>query len=423
MYNKTIGDLLYYYRNQKKISEEELCSGICSVSTYSRYESDETTTDKFTYGYFFERMGVDFDTINYLSSPSEGKIENERNKIYCCLKEKNYEGTKALLEEYVKKHGKKKIHKQYAMLVKGWLSELKGDKEKAQVSYAAGIACTNIDIHNINKLYSSIECELLLCYIRCTHNTDYLSKLLTFLQGKDEYDCIRAHFQTKASLQYIKGLETTFTRQNYLYLKENNISARKYVDFLYSLGTDMVAMKPVISFDGGEEYSLENENESKLFEFIDEMHSEILRRNNNLYSSNIINNILNQKYKDYYCSAGTNSFSVSTSGDIYPCFMFDGKRQFKMGNVNEKTDDNKFTATKDKIQSLSKTTNGNCKDCWANKLCDSTCAGCIGSFELYNQDIKKPIDFNCKVGKTMIERSVVEMIETIKNFQSASCEA
>ena len=39
MYNKTIGDLLYYYRNQKKISEEELCSGICSVSTYSRYES------------------------------------------------------------------------------------------------------------------------------------------------------------------------------------------------------------------------------------------------------------------------------------------------------------------------------------------------------------------------------------------------
>ncbi|MDY6323747.1 MAG: radical SAM protein [Catonella sp.] len=890
MYNKTIGDLLYYYRNQKKISEEELCSGICSVSTYSRYESDETTTDKFTYGYFFERMGVDFDTINYLSSPSEGKIENERNKIYCCLKEKNYEGTKALLEEYVKKHGKKKIHKQYAMLVKGWLSELKGDKEKAQVSYAAGIACTNIDIHNINKLYSSIECELLLCYIRCTHNTDYLSKLLTFLQGKDEYDCIRAHFQTKASLQYIKGLEnidkkikiinetedylknikritglnrllkekkaladmakldddeqvildnidllfqirdiepnnkatytesdlirnlrketnltqiqlsndicdttllaryeegkvdpgkgkyrqlmnkmgrdgqnytltyatgkfqdikqyykiekmfennendralqemfyndiesnfvtndleksqmisrikllkekyakklsvnqyigklekllsrsiqeyqkgefsillfiscvmtirlkgsysmlhyfekdgenvlisgkyltvnhidkktgeyinnlsyeenqkledqiaknkryntpkralrskrnceklslvvtdkcnmtckycyekefdsynhgfmseetmknavdffykrypegisiihffggeplmnfelvensviyihnksqnegycapkfvmstngtllndenidflegyfesitisldgvknvndsnrrfkgneevsvydrvidrikyinerkdklkigleTTFTRQNYLYLKENNISARKYVDFLYSLGTDMVAIKPVISFDGGEEYSLENENESKLFEFIDEMHSEILRRNNNLYSSNIINNILNQKYKDYYCSAGTNSFSVSTSGDIYPCFMFDGKRQFKMGNVNEKTDDNKFTATKDKIQSLSKTTNGNCKDCWANKLCDSTCAGCIGSFELYNQDIKKPIDFNCKVGKTMIERSVVEMIETIKNFQSASCEA
>lgn len=258
MYNKTIGDLLYYYRNQKKISEEELCSGICSVSTYSRYESDETTTDKFTYGYFFERMGVDFDTINYLSSPSEGKIENERNKIYCCLKEKNYEGTKALLEEYVKKHGKKKIHKQYAMLVKGWLSELKGDKEKAQVSYAAGIACTNIDIHNINKLYSSIECELLLCYIRCTHNTDYLSKLLTFLQGKDEYDCIRAHFQTKASLQYIKGLENIDKKIKIINETEDYLKNIKRITGLNRLLKEKKALADMAKLDDDEQVILDN---------------------------------------------------------------------------------------------------------------------------------------------------------------------
>jgi len=41
---------------------------------------------------------------------------------------------------------------------------------------------------------------------------------------------------------------------------------------------------------------------------------------------------------DLFCSAGTFSFAVDTQGDIYPCQMFVGHPQFRMGNIMSSPD-------------------------------------------------------------------------------------
>ena len=55
----TYGSMLFYRRKQLGFSAAEICSGICSLSTYSHYENDEIRPDLFTMSVFPERMGLD----------------------------------------------------------------------------------------------------------------------------------------------------------------------------------------------------------------------------------------------------------------------------------------------------------------------------------------------------------------------------
>ena len=48
MYYKTIGEFLEKTRITYNITLSKLCEGICSISTYARYEKDCFLPDKFT---------------------------------------------------------------------------------------------------------------------------------------------------------------------------------------------------------------------------------------------------------------------------------------------------------------------------------------------------------------------------------------
>ena len=52
-----IGRLLYGIRTKYQISVNDICRGICGVSTYCMYENDEMIPDILSVNMFLDRMG------------------------------------------------------------------------------------------------------------------------------------------------------------------------------------------------------------------------------------------------------------------------------------------------------------------------------------------------------------------------------
>lgn len=209
------------------------------------------------------------------------------------------------------------------------------------------------------------------------------------------------------------NLETTLTAQNYSYMVQHKISGKEYVDYLYTLGVDDVHIKPVIAFKN-EKYSLEKVNEETLISLFDQIYAELIVRRNNLVNTDIANSFINGTYNEHYCHAGIDSYSIGTTGNIYPCFMFDEDNDYLMGSINENIKSKKYCEVEKQFYSNIIENNNKCVDCWANKLCESSCAACVGSFKLYHNEVDKVIDINCKIGKTMIERYIVELYKLVR---------
>lgn len=90
--------------------------------------------------------------------------------------------------------------------------------------------------------------------------------------------------------------------------------------------------------------------------------------------------------KLFNCSSATNSFvSVTPTGDIYPCQMLIGHKEFLLGNVHKNTYRNIS------IQPSIKT---DCCDCWLRYICSG---GCYALAFLINGDVnKRKINDICK---------------------------
>lgn len=97
------------------------------------------------------------------------------------------------------------------------------------------------------------------------------------------------------------------------------------------------------------------------------------------------------------CGAGNEYFSVTPSGDIFPCHQFASKPEYKMGNVFE-------GKLNPEIRSVFKNANlytkEKCKDCFAKYHCSGGCAANNISFA---GDINKPYEITCEMMKARTE--------------------
>lgn len=66
MDRRTIGRLVNYERNKRKISAQELTQGICSLSALQRLESGERLPDFFVLERIIERLGKSVNKIEFL---------------------------------------------------------------------------------------------------------------------------------------------------------------------------------------------------------------------------------------------------------------------------------------------------------------------------------------------------------------------
>ena len=67
-----IGRLLYGIRTKYQISVNDICRGICGVSTYCMYENDEIIPDILSVNMFLDRMG--FGTLGVSAYISKKKL-------------------------------------------------------------------------------------------------------------------------------------------------------------------------------------------------------------------------------------------------------------------------------------------------------------------------------------------------------------
>ena len=116
------------------------------------------------------------------------------------------------------------------------------------------------------------------------------------------------------------------------------------------------------------------------------------------------------------CPIGSDIFAVDVRGDIYPCHMFIGQGQFKLGNVKNDCTlkaSRKYLETMAKMSGLiSKQNNARCRDCWASPLCK----GCPGSIYLSSGKIEIPDSFCCG-NKRGIEQVMAEVYAYRQNPQ------
>ena len=97
------------------------------------------------------------------------------------------------------------------------------------------------------------------------------------------------------------------------------------------------------------------------------------------------------------CGAGNEYFSITPSGDIFPCHQFASRPEYKMGDVFEgKIDENIRKIFKD----ANLYTKEKCKDCVAKYHCSG---GCAANNIAFNGDINKPYEITCDMMKARME--------------------
>ncbi len=86
-----IGRMLYTLRKERSISQEELCRGICSIATLSRFEKGECRPDIYIFHALLERLGRTAKDINIVLTLEEFEYLVKKRNVEIAFLSKNYE--------------------------------------------------------------------------------------------------------------------------------------------------------------------------------------------------------------------------------------------------------------------------------------------------------------------------------------------
>lgn len=140
-----IGTLLYGIRTKYQISVNDICRGICGVSTYCMYENDEMIPDILSVNMFLDRMGFGTLGVSAYISKKEAVYFQWRESTRECIQSENYKKLSKLSECMPTKNMmlNEKIRQQYDWFLKGIIAEKEAlDFESAKDYYEQALRCT-----------------------------------------------------------------------------------------------------------------------------------------------------------------------------------------------------------------------------------------------------------------------------------------
>lgn len=232
-------------------------------------------------------------------------------------------------------------------------------------------------------------------------------KLRKYRNGAGTYDLIRRNL----GILHKKG----FKYAAEAVLSKNNPYPLLILQHLLDLGFDSVNIKPIRQ---GTEYSFDlsslellKKGYSAYFAYITEQLIE--RRNTSIleilskdYALRPFWRILFNHKMDARCMWGINTISMDHKGDLYPCDSIMGNEQYKVGNIKEGINWEKFH------QDLSSETRGECGKCWARNVCAGTCPvnGVILENDLLAID---PVE--CALTRFLIEKNLLLICNLINH--------
>ena len=97
------------------------------------------------------------------------------------------------------------------------------------------------------------------------------------------------------------------------------------------------------------------------------------------------------------CNAGDEYLAVAPNGDIYPCHRFDGMKEYRIGNVVDRSFDTRLPQM---FSTTNLTKKEECNDCWAKYYCSG---GCAANSIQFAGGITKPYTIGCELMKKRVE--------------------
>lgn len=133
--NWTIGKLLRKSREEQGLSISQLCTGLCSIATMTRIETNERDIEIFLAFRLFQRLGLSPDKFDIYVNPDEFEQYEQQTFIENLFAEGNYYAVKEHIQNYKTKWNKlfseNSLQRQFIESVEGRLSVLEGDFEKS----------------------------------------------------------------------------------------------------------------------------------------------------------------------------------------------------------------------------------------------------------------------------------------------------
>ena len=168
---KEIGRMLYQLRTKRGISQEELCQGICSIATLSRFESGERRPDIFVFHALFQRVGKSTEHINVMLTIEEFTYFVKRRNIGMLISKGEFEQAEQEIKEL---EIESNLYQQDMYLLYVILYLSKKQETKAELYVEKALKETLVEVHSLKdispsvimqKYFSETEIDLLLLYI------------------------------------------------------------------------------------------------------------------------------------------------------------------------------------------------------------------------------------------------------------------
>ncbi len=172
----TLGQLLESMRLSQHYSKTVLTRGLCSLSSLSRYETDQFFPDIFVLHGLLDRLGIDSDLIDVFVSDKNYILQSYRKEIRKAKYNENWSKVEEILSLYESCGWPRSdnIHQQYILLYKCILAIYRdNDYDTGLALCLEGLDKTSFDfssLKNLQKLLlTSQEIELLIAYfyIQC----------------------------------------------------------------------------------------------------------------------------------------------------------------------------------------------------------------------------------------------------------------
>lgn len=117
----TIGDIIRTNRLAQKMTQEDLASGLCTVSNLSRIENGSQIPSRATYEALMGRMGLPAEVFPSFTNESEVKAFRLKHQINQMFRTQRYDEAERLLDKLVAENRKERIYKQFVQYVRAML--------------------------------------------------------------------------------------------------------------------------------------------------------------------------------------------------------------------------------------------------------------------------------------------------------------
>lgn len=204
MNTREIGKMIYSLRIKKNISLEDLCRGICSITTLHRLEVGERRPDILEFQAIYQRLGRTADQVGMVLTLEEFEYFMKRRNVEISMTLKEYERAERELKILEQEEGntnlkRQDIHRQFAMLYLLWKEEYQMAKEYVFRAIIQTIPDVQEDISIfreslLGRLWlSEIESGLLLLYAYLKEKTEG--------KGRELFECVWDYTKLKVAEQ------------------------------------------------------------------------------------------------------------------------------------------------------------------------------------------------------------------------------